>query len=379
MTPSSNKITIFISIPWFTPAYKAGGPIQSIVNMVNRLNDRYQFYIFTADTDFDGSELIDIERDVWTDYNRNTKVYYATDEDRSNEVCRQIESLKPDVLYIVGIYNWQFNLVPLFFAAHEHKILSVRGMLHPGALGQKSFKKKVFLQLFKMLGKHKAISFHATDAKEKEFIEAAFGPGLKIKTAGNYPRKMEAMVKDKNKSLLKILTIALISPMKNHWLILKALSKMQQPVQYGIYGPVKDYEYWQQCLALIKTLPDHIKVFTEKQVPPATIPDLLQQYDVAIYPSESENYGHSIIEALGAGLPVITSNHVPWKELENNKAGLNVELNEDAILEAVQFFESMSNDVYKEWSRGAAGYAAEAVDLEAVDDQYQSLFRVIKE
>ncbi len=367
--------SIFISIPWFTPAYKAGGPIQSIANMVFHLQEKYRFYIFTADTDFDGTELIDIERDIWTDYNSNTKVFYATDGDRSNELCRQIESLKPDILYIVGMYNWQFNLVPLFFAAHENKILSVRGMLHPGALGQKSFKKKVFLKLFKMLGKHKAISFHATDENEKQFIENAFGPQVKIKTAANYPRKMQAVVKEKSAGVLKILTIALISPMKNHWLILKALSKMKQPVQYGIFGPVKDYEYWQQCLALIKELPEHIKIVIEKEVPPSTIPELLQQYDVAVYPSESENYGHSIIEALASGLPLITSKHVPWKELETNKAGFNVELNEDAILSAMQFFETMSNEEYKEWGSRAVGYATEAVDLEAVDDQYQNLFR----
>ena len=366
--------SVFISIPWFSPAFKAGGPIQSIANMVNQLQKKYRFYVFTADKDFDGTELIDIERDVWTDYNSNTKVFYATDGDRSNEVCRQIESLQPDILYVVGTYNWQFNLVPLFFAAHEHKILSVRGMLHPGALGQKSFKKKIFLHLFKLLGKHKAISFHATDANEKQFIEAAFGQQVKIKTAANYPRKMQAVVKEKSAGILKILSIALISPMKNHWLILKALSKMKQPVQYGIFGPVKDYEYWQQCLALIKELPEHIKIVIEKEVPPATIPELLQQYDVAVYPSESENYGHSIIEALSSGLPVITSHNTPWQELENNKAGLNVDVNEDAILEGLEFFANLSPEEYKEWSGGAASYAKNSVDGMVLDEEYEILF-----
>lgn len=366
--------SIFISLPWFSPAFKAGGPIQSINNMVNQLQEKYRFYIFTADTDFDGSELIDIERDVWTDFNSNTKVFYATNTDRSNEVCRQIESLHPDILYVVGIYNWQFNLVPLFFAGHENKILSVRGMLHPGALGQKSFKKKIFLQLFKMLGKHKAISFHATDENEKQFIENAFGPGLEIKTAANYPRKMQAVVKEKSPGILKILTIALISPMKNHWLVLKALSKMQQPVQYGIFGPVKDYDYWQQCEALIKELPAHIKIVIEKEVTPGTIPELLQQYDVAVYPSESENYGHSIIEAFASGLPVITSKHTPWQELENNKAGLNVDLNADAVLHGLEFFANLSSEEYKEWSRGAVGYVEGKVDLETIAVQYLNLF-----
>ena len=30
---------IFILIPWFHPAYKAGGPIQSVANMVNGLRE----------------------------------------------------------------------------------------------------------------------------------------------------------------------------------------------------------------------------------------------------------------------------------------------------------------------------------------------------
>jgi hypothetical protein len=28
---------IFITIPWFLPAYKAGGPVQSVANMVEQL------------------------------------------------------------------------------------------------------------------------------------------------------------------------------------------------------------------------------------------------------------------------------------------------------------------------------------------------------
>ncbi len=46
---------IFIIIPWFLPAFRAGGPVQSIANLVKQYNDDVQYFIFCSDTDLNGS------------------------------------------------------------------------------------------------------------------------------------------------------------------------------------------------------------------------------------------------------------------------------------------------------------------------------------
>ena len=46
---------IFITIPWFLPAFRAGGPIQSIANLVKEFNEDVEYFIFCGDTDLNGA------------------------------------------------------------------------------------------------------------------------------------------------------------------------------------------------------------------------------------------------------------------------------------------------------------------------------------
>src|SRR5688572_18091469 len=131
--------TIFISIPWFHPAFKAGGPIQSIANMVNEVKTDINYYIFCGNTDLNNTTLEGIETGKWIKYNNHTQVWYADPQKRSDTIVKLTEKIKPDVIFIIGIFSWHFNLVPLLFCKASRKIISVRGMLHPGALSQKIF------------------------------------------------------------------------------------------------------------------------------------------------------------------------------------------------------------------------------------------------
>ena len=42
------KIVVFID--WYKPAYKAGGPISSIYNLIELLGDEMEFYVVTSDS-----------------------------------------------------------------------------------------------------------------------------------------------------------------------------------------------------------------------------------------------------------------------------------------------------------------------------------------
>lgn len=41
----------FITIPWFLPAFRAGGPVQSIANLVEECHEEVEYFIFCGDVD----------------------------------------------------------------------------------------------------------------------------------------------------------------------------------------------------------------------------------------------------------------------------------------------------------------------------------------
>ena len=46
------KPQVLVFIDWYKPYYKAGGPVRSMVNLVEHLSDRIDFHIVTSDRDY---------------------------------------------------------------------------------------------------------------------------------------------------------------------------------------------------------------------------------------------------------------------------------------------------------------------------------------
>jgi len=370
-------ITIFVCIDWFLPAYKAGGPIQSVANLVENLNDNIQYKIFCSDSDLDKTKLQGVKFDEWTTHNAHTQVWYSSKKKRSAALIRsKIKNSGADILYINGIYSWDFNLVPLFVGNKIRKIVSVRGMLHPGALSQKALKKKCFLLLWKLTGLHNRCEFHAADEQEKKYIQKIFGNNIKIHVAQNFPKRLSKQESlSKHEGSLNMISVALISPMKNILLVLRALQALHETIIYHIYGPVKDEKYWQLCLEQIESMPAGVTVKYLGDIAPKDVREALSNSHLFILPSKSENFGHAIFEALSAGLPVITSNNTPWNLLREAKAGINVDPENITLLtDAIGVFANMQQNEYDSWSDNAASYAAEAINFEDIKDQYKKMF-----
>ncbi|KAA9034607.1 glycosyltransferase [Ginsengibacter hankyongi] len=367
---------VFITIPWFLPAFRAGGPIQSIANLVNEFREDIEYYIFCGDTDLTGGALENITTGEWLPFNEHTQVWYADHEKISDSLVKQVETIKPDVLYIIGIFSWHFNIVPIIFCKVPKKILSVRGMLHPGALSQKKWKKKIYLQLFRLFEYHYKVQLHATDTAEENYIRAQFGYPAVVNIAGNFPNNIGALpVAKKDPGVLTLISIALLGPIKNILLVLQALEKMDAGIRYHIYGPVIDIAYWEECRQKISMLPSNISVVVHKEIEPSGVKEALQDAHVFILPSKSENFGHAIYEALSAGRPVITSNFTPWNQLQEARAGRNVGVEDlTELKEAIRSFAAMDEATFVQWQQGAMDYAVAAIDIEKIRAQYREMF-----
>jgi glycosyltransferase involved in cell wall biosynthesis len=363
---------LFITYEYFLPAYKAGGPVQSLANLAANYTNAH-IYIFCRHTDMDGNVLTNVRQDEWVTYNHHTKVYYSTGKETVYDV---LTAINPDVVFINGIFSPRFNIKPLLWTGSGRKIVSARGMLHSGALSQKSLKKKLYLVAYKLLGLHKKCVFHATTEEEKKYIRNTFGSDTTVYVAPNFPNVIKTLpMPAREAGSLRLLSVALISPMKNIKLVLEALAACKASVVYDIHGPIKDNAYWEECKTVITTLPQNIEVHYHGAIPPHQVQDALAACHCFILPSKSENFGHAIYEALATGRPVITSHNTPWNDLEKHHAGFNVDINSTStITNAIEAMAVADNNTMQQYSNGAAQYAADKIDITSIKKSYDAMF-----
>jgi glycosyltransferase involved in cell wall biosynthesis len=371
---------LLATIPYFAPAMQAGGPTQSMMNLVEALSGTsVELFVLCGNTDLDGSKL-KVKENSWTDFNGLAKVFYLPqDKQNKEEIFSLLNELKPDIVFINGIYSIPFTMLPLLWnGKNTRKIVSVRGMLHPGALSQKRMKKKLYLLAYRMRRLHRKYEFHATGKEEQQFIYDVMGRGSNVSVVPNLPRRISlngCLKKEEGK--LNLVSIALISPMKNIKLVIEALKDCKGAINYDIYGPVKDKAYFDDCIHAIATLPSNVSVNYKGVLEADKVEGVLKNYHCFILPSKSENFGHAIYEALAMGKPVITSRFTPWNDLQTKKAGINVDIAAiAAITKAADWFTEMNDAVYGEWSTGAKKEAGRAIDVQQITKQYLELFGI---
>ena len=368
-------IRVLVFIPWFSPSYLAGGPVQSVLNLVSAKPEGIEFRIFCGDTDLGGRKPEGILSDQWVVFNERCSVFYATRSGQFTKIRNSIKTINPSLIYIVGIFSPVYNLLPLVFSSGRPVLISPRGMLHPGALSKKSLKKQIYLHLFDRLVKKRRCGFHVSDDTEAGFVMRRYGNNIRVVPVANLPNVIPFRAKRiRDPGRLRLITVALISPMKNHLAILRALGRVVHDITYDIVGPVKDEAYWRNCLEEIGRLPQNIKVHYHGAAVPSMLPGFYYNSDVFICPSESENFGHAFYEALSSGCPVITSCNTPWNGLQEAKAGLNVPVDPAAISAAIDFFAEMPAADFEMWSRSATDYAKRSIDIQVITQQYEKLF-----
>jgi len=372
---------------FFYPGYRAGGPVQSLVNMVMALSDVFEFKIVTTAFDLHATQPYstvalnewnkiklynDITVDVW---------YSSAIKPSMAELKHAIDAAKPDLIYINGFYTNHF-LYPLLLkktGSLKNTVLIVapRGMLQTGALKNKSFQKKAYLQLLKLFGLMKRIDFHATTTDETKDIETIFGYQRNIVVAGNIPKKPVATIHSscKEKGQLKLIYLSLISEKKNLLLLLEILQIAEAAVVLDIYGPVKDENYWQQCLLMIQQMPANITVTYKGDIGPHKVQALMEEYDAKILLTKGENFGHALFESLSVGRPIITSYFTPWNELERKQAGWNVDIsNKKSISNLLDALAMKNAEEWQLYCKGAHQLAVNYFDEQDFKDSYQQLF-----
>lgn len=363
-----HKKRILITIDWFLPGFKAGGPIQSCANIVAHLRHDFDFYVITRDSDYCETEPYKgIKPNTWNILENNVQVYYfSSDQLNYKNLLKVIKTLKPDTAFVNGIYSFYFSLLPLLILKrlkHQNIIISARGMLAKSAIQVKGGKKKIYLKAALLTGMYKDVRFHATHEGEKQDIVKVMGAKANVVIAPNLPKKAAALANKnrlKNRGELKLISVARISPEKNTKFALEILERCEGvgSIVFDIFGPVYNTDYWNECQEIIKRLPHNVVVNYRGSIKSESVAATLQNYHALLMPTRGENFGHIILESFTAGCPVIISDQTPWKNLSSLSIGYDLPLtNIDAYVEAICFWTKMKQEDYDVCSEQAYQYS----------------------
>jgi glycosyltransferase involved in cell wall biosynthesis len=374
---------ILILVDWFAPGYKAGGPIQSCVNICAALSRQYDIYVLTTDTDHgETSPYTGITTGQWiTDESLQVSVCYLEKKKLSaKKIKEQIAFVNADTIYLNHLFSPLFVVYPLWLklsgAVKTRVVVCPRGALYESALDIKRYKKMPLLYLYRRMGIHKKVVFHATNLREQKAIQSYF-PGSEVTVADNLPNtKQPAFYPVKKEAgRLDCIFIARIVPIKNLLFLLNALRKAVLPVRLTVVGPAENENYWQQCQENISLLPPHISVNYIGPRPQSELHSLIREHHLFILPTTGENFGHAIFESFLAGRPVLISNQTPWLELQNEKAGWDLPLQDmNRFTEVIDMLAGCEQEEYDEYARGAWKYAANYISNKVSREQYCKLF-----
>jgi len=374
---------LIIITEYFYPFSDAGGPIRSIEQILNLLYQKSSINLITSANNHQGKKLSSYSKtnQFVIEPITNTFTYYSTNTILGFlKIIKFYFKNKKYTFYINGMFIPSLSLLPALIC--KHVIISPRGMLINETLGSKSFFKKIYLLIYKLVVSNNAI-WHATDTAELLDIKRFFGENAFVRLITNIPVKPLDInpTKKKQTDSLKLVYYSLIVEKKGLLTLIQNLKFLNLAVSLDIYGSIKDQTYWIKCLQEINTNNSKATFNYIGHANPSDSQTILTKYDAFVLLTKGENFGHSIFESLSVGTPVIISNKTPWKfSNEPNPPGWLVNIEgekEENCSELKDILTKLyytNNEEYTQSSITAHQYAIDFYNSHDFKKQYTDLF-----
>jgi len=388
MGSEANKIEVLTFLGYYLPGYRAGGPVRTLVNMVEALADKVSFHIVTSDRDFGATAPYDgVETLRWLRVGKAHVCYVHKKDQHLFNWFQIIRKTPHDVLYLNSLFDPRFSILPLFTvnALHATKktvVLAPRGELSPGAVALKNWKKRPFLWITRHLPLYRHVIWQASSADEARLIKTHYGASAQVILAPNLGGHVSDPVipwdNTNSDRPLKVVFLSRIARKKNLDFALDALALVSSKIEFNIFGILEDIHYWDLCSKKMQTLPKNVEVQYRGELVHSDVPDVLRHYDLLLFPTRGENYGHVIAEALSAGVPVLISDQTPWKELEKEGVGwdLPLSIGPQGFARLIDQQGDIILNNRGEWRTRCVAYARRRLEDPAIVDANLELFRV---
>jgi glycosyltransferase involved in cell wall biosynthesis len=364
---------ILIISPYYWPANNGGGGQVSVENMVASIQSNNEITVLCNKVNLTpqaGQNFILV--------NNGIKIIYFSWKNFLR-VILFFRKKKFDVIYFNSFFSplcIVFNFI-FFFRSYLKVIISPKGELYEGALKNKYFLKKCWLFLFKKT--FKRFVLHSTSFQESNLLKLIFPDNI-IKLARDIPSQNINISEPSNleSNTFKIIFCSSIVPKKNLEFVISILMEINSPIIFDIWGHAADQMYFNGVLEKLKKMPKNINWSYKGSLPFSSAKSIFNSYDLFIFPTLGENYGHVIYESLACGCPVLLSKGTtPWDNLESKGVGYNLHLNDKNIwIEKVNFFIKLSSEYRNQQKWKCKSYIAREFDINTIIIENQNLFNL---
>ena len=282
-----------------------------------------------------------------------------------------------DIIHIHGLWLYQHvvklskkNGIPIIWSTH--------GMTAPWSMHHKWWKKIPAWWLYQKQELKSAAIIHCTTEQEVEWNKSLGISNCFIAPLGTNEDSYQPINKKGDKNEKVLLFVGRIHPVKGLENLIIAWSKLFSSAS-NIWG---SSEYWKLKivgpderghLTKLKNLVNKYRLNESVEfIDPKYGTELSKEYelcDCLILPSFTENFGATVIDAMGHGKPCITSTFTPWKELQERGCGWWVS-NEPSILsKAIKEMINSGDDVRHEMGMKGWALVKEKYTWDAVIDK----------
>ena len=377
------KRTILVIQDYYLPAYKGGGSLRTVVNIVERLCDEFRFDLIAHDRDQGDLEPFPNISDDWVPL-KGCRVRYLPPAQRSWGGLRSAAAKSDyELIYFNSFFStltiWLLMLRRFGRLPKRPVLLAPRGELAANALALKGAKKKLYIRCAQLLGLYRGISWHASSESERDEVLRWFDGDVQICADLPAPPPDPATLPPqppKRAGEIRFVFLSRLARKKNLARAIELLSDVQGDVVFDIYGTAEDPQYLAECQAKIDALPPNVRCEYRGPIPYEEVHATLANYHVFLFPTLNENFGHVILEALLARLPLIISDQTFWKDLKEREAGVDIPLDRDGdFRDAIRRFVQMEQTEFDALSKGALALAHSYLNDPVPAEKNRQLFR----
>lgn len=375
-----SKRRVLIIYRSYFPSESHLGPATAIRNLVDNMGSEYEFHLITMNIEFSTGHRLFPEC-LHQQKQENLLIEYVPRGLKGLRVLLERLGEPFDVIDIQCAFDPLLAIPALTFCrfggGKNAKIFHTpHGIFMDVIMSTRRLKKTLFCRFADLIGLYRNIIHLAGSPSEEADIRRNHLRAQTVQVVSQFVEPVSSRRIDRKKEPngLRVAFVGRVTAQKNLIFAIEVLKKLKVPSTFDVFGSVSDREYYATCRALANDGAGCCAIAFKGNVDKASLFELLTDYDVLLHPTLGENFGHSIVEALSLGVPVLISDRAPWTDVASWGAGWSFALSEPLkFVEQLEAIHAMGQE-WQALSDGALRYARNAFDGSATKERYRKAY-----